>query len=123
MRSVGIEPLFKPGVSLEASFNKITTLRIRRPYNTQIFSAVRTGNINFMIRLLSRKEASIYDVDLYDLGLLYVGIPSYLDGEWLVPLLTTIFSMRLITVSKAAVETSHWNCVHFSSVWVRTQVG
>ena len=43
-----------------------------RPYDSLIFDFVQKGNVFDVMTLLQNGDASVYDVDPYGLGLLYV---------------------------------------------------
>ncbi|RDL31544.1 Uncharacterized protein BP5553_09753 [Venustampulla echinocandica] len=58
-------------ISLEASFNKSTYPRYIVQYDSPIFICVQSGDIHGAQALFQGEKASIYDVDPYNLGLLY----------------------------------------------------
>jgi len=58
-------------ISLEATFNKTTHLQYIVQYDSPIFICVQSGDINGARALFQEGMASIYDVDPYNLGLLY----------------------------------------------------
>ena len=84
-RSAGRGSLFEPRISFEATFNQNTTICFSRPYNALVFSAVQTGDLDQVKQLLCGREASIHDVNPYNLGLPYVGASTCLNGKLLVP--------------------------------------
>jgi hypothetical protein len=59
-------------ISLEATFNKNTYPRYIVQYDSPIFICVQSGDIHGARALFQDGMASIYDVDPYNLGLLYV---------------------------------------------------
>jgi hypothetical protein len=59
-------------ISLEATFNKSTYPRYIVPYDSPIFICVQLRDIHGARALFQEGTASIYDVDPYNLGLLYV---------------------------------------------------
>jgi hypothetical protein len=59
-------------ISLEATFNKSTHPRYTVQYDSPIFICVQSGDIHGARALFQEGMASIYDVDPYNLGLLYV---------------------------------------------------
>ncbi|ELR03483.1 hypothetical protein VC83_00155 [Pseudogymnoascus destructans] len=58
-------------ISLEATFNKSTHPQYTVQYDSPILIYVQSGDINATRALLQAGMASIYDVDPYNLGLLY----------------------------------------------------
>jgi hypothetical protein len=64
-------------ISVESAFNRQTTLKLTRPYDSPIFNEIHQGNVSRVIELLRTQQASVNDVDPYGLGLLYV---SFLSG-------------------------------------------
>ena len=59
-------------ISFEAKFNKSTYPRSIVQYDSPIFICVQSGDIHGAQALFQEGIASIYDVDPYGLGLLYV---------------------------------------------------
>jgi len=59
-------------ISLETTFNKSTHLRHIVPYDSEILIRIQSGDTSGTLELLKGGMASIYDVDPYNLGLLYV---------------------------------------------------
>jgi hypothetical protein len=59
-------------ILLEANFNKSTHPRYTVQYDSPIFICVQSGDIHGARALFQQGMASIYDVDPYNLGLLYV---------------------------------------------------
>lgn len=79
---------FSTGIAIEFAFNRNTTLWFVRPYDSQIFTYAQDGDVAGMTRLLRNGDASVFDVDPYGLGLLYVrslwlnvSIAFYLHGS------------------------------------------
>jgi hypothetical protein len=60
------------GIIVEDVFNRNTMLSFVRPYESEIFISIQSGNMTTIRRLLESAQASIHDVDPYGLGLLYV---------------------------------------------------
>lgn len=73
---------FSTGISIENTFNRNSILILERPYESQVFLKVQEGDIPAVAGLLEAGNASIYDVDPYGLGLLYVGIPICYQTIW-----------------------------------------
>lgn len=59
-------------ISLETAFNKNTHPQHTVPYDSPILICVQSGDINATRALFQAGMASVYDVDPYNLGLLYV---------------------------------------------------
>jgi len=79
---------FSTGIAIESAFNQNTTLWFVRPYGSPIFTCAQEGDVAGMTRLLWNGDASVFDVDPYGLGLLYVrslrlnvSIACYLHGS------------------------------------------
>ncbi|PVH79395.1 hypothetical protein DL98DRAFT_533060 [Cadophora sp. DSE1049] len=70
---IGFDPSCNPySVSLEATFNRSTHPRYTVQYDSLIFICVQLGDIHGVRTLFQQGMASIYDVDPYNLGLLYI---------------------------------------------------
>ena len=76
-----IKASFSAGIFVEDSFNRNTVLSFTRPYESPIFVSVQEGDISGVMALLRNGDASIHDVDLYGLGLLYVRYPTFHCAE------------------------------------------
>jgi hypothetical protein len=68
----GLDSSYNRYMSLEATFNKSTHPRYTVPYDSPILICVQSGDIHGARALFREGMASIYDVDPYNLGLLYV---------------------------------------------------
>ena len=70
--TTSFKSLDRPEISWEATFNKITYPRYTVQYDSPIFICVQSGDVQGALALFGKGMASIYDVDPYNLGLLYV---------------------------------------------------
>lgn len=71
-------------ISLEATFNKSTYVQYIVSYDSEILVCVQPGDINTTRALLEAGMASIYDVDPYNLGLIYVRRASSYSKQLLI---------------------------------------
>ena len=113
---------FHSGLQREQHFNWNSSIRCCVPYNAPIFDCVQKGLVEQTRDLLRSGGASVWDVDPFDLGLLYV-TPTLIRVFRAFSDADITHSTRPIIAGKAREQPLHWRCAAFWSTRVCPKLG